>query len=340
MKTKATAYALLTGLLLLFETHLHAQSGWMDDIQQKKYPEIRKSELEASVDFLCDSLNQGRALGTAGHSGVTMSLVRHFQKEGLLPIEDCYVQSFRVGDKTGRNVIGIMRGTSKAFQLLNPTKKYVIVAAHYDHLGIIDGKLYPGADANASGVAALMEIIHAFRVQRMRYSYLSDVIFVAFDSYCEGRAGAEALMNALREGRIKDPTTGSTISLNKIRAMIDIDQIGSNLAPVDPARRDYLIAIGERTFPERYHGLLQKCNWFYYLNLDLNYNYYGSDRFTRMFYRLGDRGIFIEAGIPTMYFTSGITPLTNTVNDNPENLDYEMLKQRTTLIFRFIEKIL
>ena len=59
-----------------------------------------------------------------------------------------------------------------------------------------------------------------------------------------------------------------------------------------------------------------------------------------MFYRLGDRGVFIEAGIPTMYFTSGITPLTNTVNDKPENLDYEMLKQRTTLIFRFIEKIL
>ena len=60
----------------------------------------------------------------------------------------------------GRNVIGLIPGSSTP-------AKYIIVMAHYDNLGILNGSFYPGADSNASGVAALLEI--AAMVNRTRF---------------------------------------------------------------------------------------------------------------------------------------------------------------------------
>ena len=67
--------------------------------------------------------------------------------------------------------------------------------------------------------------------------------------------------------------------------------------------------------------------------LDLGYDYYGSKNFTDLFYRrVSDQRWFLEAGIPAVMFTSGITQHTNQVTDTPATLDYELLRRRIDLI--------
>jgi Zn-dependent M28 family amino/carboxypeptidase len=68
--------------------------------------------------------------------------------------------------------------------------RYLLVTAHYDHLGLRNGTLYPGADDNASGVAAMLAAAGYFRAHRPRHSLL----FVAFDGEERGLRGASAFL--------------------------------------------------------------------------------------------------------------------------------------------------
>jgi Zn-dependent M28 family amino/carboxypeptidase len=83
----------------------------------------------------------------------------------------------------GVNVAGIVRGT------VDPGH-YLVVSAHYDHLGIRDGKLYPGADDNASGIAAMLAAARWFSAHPPRHS----ILFVAFDGEERGLKGSEAFV--------------------------------------------------------------------------------------------------------------------------------------------------
>ncbi len=288
---------------------------------------------------MTDSLRQGRERGTPGHSDMGFYIGRQLAANGCKGPGGSMKQQFMVTDSTdtGANIIGIMRCAPG-----NGSGRYIIVGAHYDGLGVIQGVLYPGADANASGTAAMIAISDFFSGQlKAGYTYGSNIIFVAFDSYMDGREGAKAMWKAIRRGALTDPFTGRRIRPENISMMIDLDQIGSSLSPVHADRPDYLIAIGEHSLATASaRAALDRCNRHYGLNLDLCKSYYGSANFTDTFYKLGDRKYFISGGVPVMYFTSGITPLTNKPGDTAESLDYEVFRKRVILICRFMEKVM
>src|SRR4030095_12075879 len=96
----------------------------------------------------------GRVAVSPGGLKARQWVVRRFIESGLMPAgTDGYFQPFRAAIERTRvdaaNVVG------RAATPLAPAKK-IVVTAHYDHLGIRDGVLYPGADDNASGVAVLL----------------------------------------------------------------------------------------------------------------------------------------------------------------------------------------
>lgn len=64
--------------------------------------------------------------------------------------------------------------------------KYIVITAHYDHLGVRDGEIFNGADDNASGTAALFAIASYFQKNQPEHS----LIFVAFDAEEKGLVGA------------------------------------------------------------------------------------------------------------------------------------------------------
>ena len=82
------------------------------------------------------------------------------------------------------------------------------------------------------------------------------------------------------------------------------------------------------------------CNLLHDIGLDLCLSYYGSKTFTDVFYRLSDQRVFVDNGIPAVFFTSGITMNTNKTRDTAENLDYQVLPKRIELIYHWIESML
>lgn len=237
------------------------------------------------------------------------------------------------GGAVGRNIIGFLPGKNTSGK-----DKYVIIAAHYDSHGVIDGNLYPGADSNASGVVAMLNLAVMFgKMKELGRDYGKNLIFVATDAKERNSAGAEALMAEIRSGSLRNPSSGEAITMDKIYATVVLDIIGSTLEPIHKGRNDFLIMLsgGQFTFD------LTRANEGPGLGLDIATNYYGSQSFTEMFHRrFGDQKVFTQNGLTCAVFTSGITMLTNKTSDTSGTLDYEILRKRIFLIFHWLEKIL
>lgn len=298
---------------------------------------ITQELLSHEVGFLSDSLCEGRATGTRGSSNAAFWVTRKFAKTGLLMIDGSWSQSFVTENGTpGRNIMGFLPGSSKAHP-----DSYVIVGAHYDHLGKVNGRLYPGADANASGVTAMTAVADMLAMTRsIGRSYSSNIIFVAFDGKEMNMAGSRKLWDMISEGRMTDPVSGKKITKDKIAFMVNIDQIGSTLSPLDKERDDYIIMLGNPNIRRAYKDMLKVCNESYGLDLDLGFTYYGSENFTKIFYMLSDQKVFAENRIPAVMFTSGITMNNNKPRDTASTLDMEILQKRIYLIYHWLEKML
>jgi len=106
------------------------------------------------------------------------------------------------GSASGENILGLWPGQEPG---------YVIVSAHYDHLGIVDKRLYPGANDNASGVAAVLELINELQGQKPKYN----LIFALWSAEEEGLLGSEYFCS-------KPP-----VPLAEIKAVINLDSIGN-----------------------------------------------------------------------------------------------------------------
>jgi Zn-dependent M28 family amino/carboxypeptidase len=238
--------------------------------------------------------------------------------------------------QVGHNVVGLYHGGYA------DCDSYIIVGAHFDHIGNLGGKLYPGADANASGTVAMTSIARMMGAMRIATGRRlpSNVIFVGFDGKESDMAGSIALWNMISNGELTDPVSGKAITPRQIKLMVNIDQIGATLSPLRKDRPDYIIMLGNDRLKQSKRGLLEYCNKNLKTNLDLGFDYYGSEQFTTIFYRLSDQRVFIDHGIPSVLFTSGITMKTNKTYDNVASLDYAVFRRRVLLMFYWIEKML
>ncbi len=154
------------------------------------------------VDWLAAPTREGREPGTPGHDEATAYIARHFRESGLLPGGDAgkYQQTFQVPLGEGRvatahNVVAIVPGTDPGL-----ADERIVVSAHYDHLGHgrfapreeDRGKVHPGADDNASGVAVLIGISDGFA----RAPLPRTLVFVAFSGEENGAVGSRHFLAA------------------------------------------------------------------------------------------------------------------------------------------------
>jgi len=168
-------------------------------------PEITEASLMAHVTFLTSKELGGRQLGTAGEKAAAAYVEKHFRAAGFAPVKDTMiVPVLRPERPETLNVVGILRGQSD---------RIVLVGAHLDHLGVRDGKLYPGADDNASGVAALLEICRLLASAELKKT----LVCVAFGGEEAGLVGSRAFV---RE---------ATVELAKIDRMVNLDMLGRPL---------------------------------------------------------------------------------------------------------------
>ena len=147
---------------------------------------------------------QGRDTGSEGGERARAYIVARLEAIGVQAPPFGRLQPFeapgrtREGVKTfsGINIVGLIPGTRVA-------DRYIVVTAHYDHVGVNDGQIFHGADDNASGVATMLELATRLKAQPPEHS----VLIVALDGEERGLLGAREFVKA-------PPVPLSSISLN------------------------------------------------------------------------------------------------------------------------------
>ena len=151
-----------------------------------------QNQLMEDVRILAPNDFGGRATGTEGSRKARTYLRQRFEAVGIKAFPSGYEQAFTFRRRfwrtteTGVNLIGFIPGTRSH-------QSYLVISAHYDHLGWRRGKLYPGADDNASGVAAMLATAAWFKAHPPVHS----ILFVAFDAEELGLEGSRYFVGAL-----------------------------------------------------------------------------------------------------------------------------------------------
>jgi len=175
-------------------------------------PRLDAERLMADLRALSAPDMEGRLAGSPGGRRARAYILGRFREIGLQPVAGSYERTFPLDGggqsqsrepAVGANVMGMIPGRAGAARL-------VIVGAHYDHVGVRNGQLYPGADDNASGVAAMLAVAGALTGQVTEAS----ILFVAFDAEEQGLRGARHFVNH------------PPVDLRSVTAMVNLDMVG------------------------------------------------------------------------------------------------------------------
>lgn len=153
---------------------------------------VDSARLFDDVRTLAAPAFEGRLIGTEGNRQAGRFVQQRFTALGLQPFGSSLAQPFkapatkRSAAVDGANYIGFIKGS------VSP-ERVLLISAHYDHLGVVKGKLYAGADDNASGVAAMLAVAAYFKAHPPEHT----VVFAAFDGEEGGLRGSKAFLAAL-----------------------------------------------------------------------------------------------------------------------------------------------
>ena len=280
---------------------------------------ITSDELKELVYELSSDENKGRKTGEFGHNRACDYIKNFYIKhEVASPLGgDNYYQnipkSFLNGDlKSSQNVVAYIKGSEFPEEVL-------VISAHSDHLGITDMLVNPGADDNASGTSAIMEIAEAFKLaEQQGIGPKRSILFLHLTSEEEGLYGSRYY--------IEHPVFG----LNNTIANLNIDMIGR----VDNSHKDnsnYIYLIGSDRISTELHYISEKANNDF-IHLDLDYTYNADNDPNRYYYR-SDHYNFAQKNIPVIFYFNGEHDDYHLPTDTADKINYPLLAKRTKLIF-------
>ena len=148
---------------------------------------IDATQMLDDLEFLAHDSLEGRLVGSDGNRMAREYVAARFARLQLAMFGDSYLQPFAVprdgNEVQGVNVVGYIEGSSEPDQ-------FIVITAHYDHLGVRSGEIFNGADDNGSGTAALMALAAYFAEHEPRHS----IIFAAVDGEEDSLRGARAFV--------------------------------------------------------------------------------------------------------------------------------------------------
>ena len=206
--------------------------------------EITEDEIKDHILFLTSEKVAGRYPGGKANKRVVRYIKKDFKKMGLVPFESGYKQKFQASLRVEKgedkkplantcNVVGYIEGNDPALK-----NEYVVLGAHYDHLGLggpsskSDKKntIHYGADDNASGTAAFLEIAEKIAANKIQLK--RSIIFIAFGAEEQGLLGSKYF--------VENPS----VPISQIKLMINMDMVGR----LNAEKHVYMGGAG--TFPE------------------------------------------------------------------------------------------
>lgn len=179
---------------------------------ERGYETILSSDAHIFIETLSHDSLQGRKAGEAGGLKAAEYIVSLLKKWGIRPLaSDNFFQQFEVNGCEMNNILAVIPGDSK---------EYVVVGAHYDHLGcdstLVGDCCYNGADDNASGVSAVLQIARA--VKKCGKKPQRSIIFAFWDGEEKGMLGSSHFVK-------------KCTFLSDIMAYMNFDMVGRG--PVD-----------------------------------------------------------------------------------------------------------
>jgi hypothetical protein len=272
-------------------------------------PEIHVRELKAHVFRLASPELLGRR--GPGAARAAREIATAFERLGLRPafgqsysqdIPSLLYEGTARATTLGRNVAAVLIGSDPRLK-----DEWVLLSAHFDHLGRAGGQLHPGADDNASGVAMLLEVAEYFALRRERPR--RTLVFVAFDLEEQGLQGSTHF------------ATHPPLPLRKLKTFLTADMLGRSMANV---MDEYLFVLGSEHSPQ-----LRRLVAEVRPPRGLTVGRIGADLIgTR-----SDYGPFRDRAVPFLFFSTGQHPDYHKPTDLPERIDYEKL-QRACLWIR------
>jgi hypothetical protein len=264
--------------------------------------------IEKCVRHLASPQLQGRDVNTRGDSLAQVYIINTFKAMGIAPYFDTYTQPFckkmkviRGGDNIcGKNIIGFIEGTDSILK-----KEVVIICAHYDHVGVQNWKMHPGANDNASGVSAILHMAKKFKENPTKRS----IMIICFGAEEKGLLGSYYFVQ------------NAPFPLKTINFVVNFDMIGKY------RQEGYVYYKGDKTvlaFP----ALIEKYAPKYNLKYDESPGSYlnGSDHYP-----------FYKKRVPILVFNTGMDwDNYHRPSDIPEKIDFQGIEMIANMMFDII----
>lgn len=273
---------------------------------------VNQEQLLADLEYLASDELEGRRTGTEGNRMAQDFIEDRFRGLTLEKFGESYRHPFdhtnpRDEGETAEavNLIAYVEGTE------NPDR-YIVVTAHYDHLGVQEGEIYNGADDNASGTGGLLAAARYFSLNPPENS----MMFIAFDAEEQGLSGARHF--------VENPV----VPLEQIVLNVNMDMISNNF-------ENELYAVGTSHY-EFMKPIIEESTA--NAEIDVLFGYDTPDA-PQDWTMASDHGPFHTKEIPFVYFGVEDHPHYHQPTDTYENTNPDFYVRAVKTIIEFLQDV-
>ena len=257
-----------------------------------------------NIKTLSSDAFEGRRTGTEGAKKAKEYIEARYTELDVKPLGSGYGQPFTFGKYQAENILGLIKGVEN-------NRKYIVLSAHYDHEGVKGGKIYNGADDDASGISALFAFAEYFKTNPPKHN----VILAAFDGEELGLKGAYHF--------VKD----NTIQQRNIILNLNMDMISRS-------DKNELFAVGSRYYPQL-KPTIENFKDLGKVDLLIGHEGLGDgDNWTNS----SDHAAFHKANIPFIYFGVADHEDYHKPTDDFERIDNQFYQDAVETIIQVFSK--
>lgn len=278
---------------------------------QKTQRKIKQDVYVLASDSLMGRETQSEHIDKAANYIAT-----RFKEIGLNPIFQVINEKSRDLIKQ-KNIICVIEGNDSILK-----HEYILIGAHYDHLGFStdednDTSIYNGADDNASGVAAILELARLLNINKNKSSLKRSVALVAFDAEETGLYGSSYMV---KNGFTYD---GTKVEASNIKLMMSLDMVGY----LKKSKQLKVVGVG-----------MLKDYWQYFSSLNLGKGYDVSfKQLDRNIIGGSDHDPFAQAGIASLYVSTGLVSPYHKPTDEAHLIDVKGIEIISNYIYGAIK---
>ena len=262
--------------------------------------ESQRQRLQQHLYTLASDSLRGREAGTDDGRRAADYIIRQWTQMGLKPMfNNNYRCQFKHVAGNFTNLVAVIEGNDPILK-----NEYIVIGAHYDHVGVKNGKIYNGADDNASGSSCVIEVARQLLAHQSELK--RSVIICAFDAEEKGLYGSNNFVSR------------HTDIIGKVKLMMSVDMVGWYRANGE------LILEGTGTLRDRKELLSPEL-----LGVDIKVRF---KPFENSLLTATDTEPFASAGIPTLAVTTGLKSPYHKPQDDADLIDYEGLDRVTNYI--------